>query len=145
MPAMPHMTSVFGRLDAVCPQPRLKRASAKRVPFMNYWRMRARLAWPCRYGGPSSVDHDLFGALVDMLGIEFSRGNLRRPSNAPLSLRHHRAFHRVHRIDHSVKSSAVHPTIPAGRQRAAGHKMNIGVLATHKQYPFSRVDTRIDL
>src|SRR5262249_27622679 len=132
MPAMPHMTSVFGRLDAVCPQPRLKRASAKRVPFMNYWRMRARLAWPSRYGGPSSVDHDLFGALVDMLRIEFSWGNLRRPSNARIALTHHRAFHRMQRIDQSINISDVYPTIPAGRQRPAGYKMNIGVLAAHK-------------
>src|SRR2546427_233178 len=99
--------------------------------------MRARLAWPSRYRRPSSVE--------GKMGIEFSRGNLRRRSNARIALSHHRAFHRMQRVDQSVDISDVYPTIPVGRQRAAGYKMNIGVLTAHKQYPFSRVDTRIDL
>src|SRR5690348_796498 len=107
--------------------------------------MRARLGWPSRYAGPSSVDHYLFGALVGKMGIEFSRGNLRRSPNARIALGHHRAFHRMQRVDQSIDISDLHPAIPAGWQRAAGHKMNIGVLAAHKQYLFPRVDTGIDL
>jgi hypothetical protein len=106
--------------------------------------MRARLGWPSRYAGPSSVDHYLFGALVGKMGIEFSRGNLRRSPNARIALSHHRAFHRMQRVDQSLDIADVYPTIPAGRQRA-GHKMNIGVLAAHEEYPFSRLDTGIDL
>src|SRR5262249_4373793 len=129
MPAMPHMTKFLAdqMLSATLTWVMLR----SNPPV----RMRARL----RYRRPSL--YDLFAALVSKMGIEFSRGNLRRPPNARLALSYHRALHRAQRVDQSIDISHVYPTIPVGRQRAAGHKMNIGVLAAHKQYSFPRLDT----
>src|SRR5262249_18461285 len=130
MPAMPHMTKFLAdqMLSATLTWVMLR----SNPPV----RMRARLPLP-----QALSLYDLFAALVSKMGIEFSRGNLRRPPNSRPALSYHRALHRAQRVDQSIDISHVYPTIPVGRQRAAGHKMNIRVLAAHKQYSFPRLDT----
>src|SRR6266566_7929637 len=79
-------------------------------------------------------------AVLGCKGVRLCDAGTRDPMHLHevwFALARDRAFHGVQDVHQSVHIAGVYPPIPAGRQRAAGQKVNIGVLTSDEEDPFS--------